>query len=414
MYRVMITALSVLLFSSSIALAYQFGDLDGDGRIGLTDSIASLQIVAGLSPLIAVPTVRTIVISPDPSDATVGGSRLLSIIAELPIATANDQWLIKLEPGIYDLGTTTCVVPAYVHLEGSGMGVTILRSTASYALDMPGTSQLRLLSVERRSGTSDWGYGVMLRDGYPMLQDVAISAVASNSAVGITVSDLNKVILKNVHIDVAGAQQSFGIQLSTSDAELFDVEISAHGQSHNWGFYVFSAGTSQKITMQHARIHVWQDGYPAAGTQMGIQGHAGLLSISDSEILAETGNSAFGVSSGNSGELLIRNSEITAQWAATYNYGVNNSGSARTFVYSSKVGGTSGAGASSWAILNTNLGDQVFVEDTDIAGKVRNDSQNKIWVSSSKFRSGTGSVTGLVTCAGVIDQAYNFYSLTCP
>jgi hypothetical protein len=56
MHRLLIVAMGALCSLSPAVHAYQFGDLDGDGKIGIADSIASLQFSAGLLPLIAVLT----------------------------------------------------------------------------------------------------------------------------------------------------------------------------------------------------------------------------------------------------------------------------------------------------------------------------------------------------------------------
>jgi len=412
-YTIMSIAINLLLFS--FAYGYQPGDIDGDGKIGIADSIASLQIAAGLSPAITSPTVRTIVVSPDPGNADQSGQNLLAAITEASGASANDQWLIVIEPGLYFIDDVTCVVPAFVHLEGAGPDISIIRSSAIYAMELNGTSQIGGLSVDRISGNQSNGYGILVKDGLPTIRNVKVSVVASNQAVGIWANILDKLVLKDVHVDAAGNAFSKGILLQSTDAELFDVNVQVHGRVNNSGIDMYSYnGSTPKVVIQHGNIQVWDDLYPNDGSQQGISAANGKMTIKDSFIEVNGGMYAYGLNCSTDADVLVYNSEFAAQWASQYNYGVFNNNSARMQINSSLISAMPATGASAWAVFNANQGGYIFIGQSDISGKVRNDSGNTIWISSSKFRSGVGSVSGSVTCAGVWDQGYTFYASTCP
>ncbi len=75
---------------------------------------------------------RTIIVSPDPAgDVTVSGTNLLNAMASITAADATHTWLIKIEPGVYDLGANSLALKPYVDVEGSGEGITTLAGSNS-------------------------------------------------------------------------------------------------------------------------------------------------------------------------------------------------------------------------------------------------------------------------------------------
>lgn len=67
---------------------------------------------------------RTVLVSAVPFNPVASGNALRSAREAITDAAYGRQWLIKLEPGVYDLGSTTLTLPAWVDLEGSGQGIT--------------------------------------------------------------------------------------------------------------------------------------------------------------------------------------------------------------------------------------------------------------------------------------------------
>lgn len=73
---------------------------------------------------------RTVVVSPN-GTATQNGTALLSAMDTISNSnpSASNPWLLKLEPGNYDLGAGALTLQPYVDLEGSGEGTTTISST---------------------------------------------------------------------------------------------------------------------------------------------------------------------------------------------------------------------------------------------------------------------------------------------
>jgi len=100
---------------------------------------------------------RTLVVAPvgDGSDAASNGVELLEALSflgsgSLPPGPTN-PWLIKLEPGIYNVGTTVVSMLSYVDIEGSGLMTTRITGSQTGCpgvVILAGNSELRFLSIE--------------------------------------------------------------------------------------------------------------------------------------------------------------------------------------------------------------------------------------------------------------------------
>jgi hypothetical protein len=77
------------------------------------------------------------------------------------VASAADPWLVKIEPGIYDVQASTVVMSPWVDIEGSGEKVTKITAFAPGAATVQGAAdaELREITVEHTAAPSG-GYGL--------------------------------------------------------------------------------------------------------------------------------------------------------------------------------------------------------------------------------------------------------------
>jgi hypothetical protein len=235
-------------YSSPLTLSNAGNSFSGDG--------------SGLTNLNAQPRyVRSVVVSPVGAPAA-NGAALLAALASITTASASNPWLLKIEPGIYDVGAASLVMKPFVDVEGSGETVTRITGAGS-ASSSVGTVQgadnaeLRFLSVESVGGafatallldgvstslgrvtalatggaTESRGIGIS-NAASPLLRDVTASAssVAGNSR-GISVRSLSTPRLAGVTAaSLAGNAESVGIYYDGGSAlELHEVRASATG-----------------------------------------------------------------------------------------------------------------------------------------------------------------------------------------
>lgn len=163
---------------------------------------------------------NTIVVHPVPGNPRAAGNALLQAMAGINTAvnaaSAANPWLIKLEPGVFDLGTASLVMQPYVGIEGSGEGVTKITAASG-----PGTvtgannAELRLLTIDSTIGYQ--GTAVFVPVGTsPRLTHVTLTSAAGgiglNSSGGESGLSSSGLILTDVTVNLSAG--GTGIQLS--------------------------------------------------------------------------------------------------------------------------------------------------------------------------------------------------------
>jgi hypothetical protein len=114
-----------------------------------------LSTSSGSSVQLPFPT-RTYWVSPV-GTAAQNGQRLRDVLAAIPSPSATSPALVRIEPGVYDIGTSQLAMRPFVDIEGSGPGVTrITNSVAGGGVSvgvvrLVSNAELRDLTVENRN-----------------------------------------------------------------------------------------------------------------------------------------------------------------------------------------------------------------------------------------------------------------------
>lgn len=195
----------------------------------------------------ASPTFKnTIFVSPGASE-TESGTALLNALNGITDAAADNRYLLKLEPGIYNLGTTSLVMKAYVDIEGSGMTATVIKSNVYYtgtslkgAVVGEDTSELRHLTI-----SCDPETGLSSGNGIGLLNASETSS------------------LYRVKIRVTGKNGYSAYGIYNSYAYLEDEEVSIHvsGGKYAYGILNRQGGTlmlkNSKVLVEHAADYIY-------------------------------------------------------------------------------------------------------------------------------------------------------------
>lgn len=204
--------------SISNANAVTIPDADAQ-TLTFDGSTGSLSSSAGNS--VALPVYRrTLLISPT-GTAVQNGTALRNAVAAISGPSATNQWLVKIEPGIYDFGTQGLQMRSFVDVEGSGMGVTTLTSTVSSftvgTVTMATDSELRNLTVQNTGGSGNDATAV--RNGSGVVSRIRDLRIVSTNATGF---------------------RAFAIEVESSTLTARNIEVSASGgtAANNgiWGF----------------------------------------------------------------------------------------------------------------------------------------------------------------------------------
>jgi hypothetical protein len=284
--------------------------------------------------------VRTVMVHPVPGDPTASGNALLAAMASITTNTATNPYLLKIEPGIYDLGTGALTLKPYVDVEGSGELVTTIRSSGS-ASATTGTvvgannCELRMLTIKNTGGGTTYAKAVYNSSADPFMSHVTLSAAGADFVVAM--SDVN------------------------SSPLLYDVTISATSATTS-AIGTEDSGSSFPL-LSRARIAV-----TGSLTNIGLTNNGGGTQfLSDVSLLVNGGggNVAIGVGALNGSSPIIRDSSFNVV-GATDSWAIQTGGTAGsvTVEHSILIGST--------ASINNAASYTVSVAGSRIAGPLLN------------------------------------------
>lgn len=437
------------------------------------------QTLSPRQPVNAVPVASYALNADAPNTVTVGaagtpvanGTALRSALAVIATSppTASRPVLVKLGPGVYDLGATPLQLLAYVHVEGAGQGATQLvgdgqASATSAVLLAANNSELRALSVQSRAGAayatgiyadsaitgtfvvrnvaaqslggSTAGVGIHNNGGSPLIDTVAVVAsntTANGSSTGIVnTGGAAQIKDSTVEARTTGTGAAIGVSNSDSAATLI----------HAVQITVLSTGAPVNQLSPDAvgisNNHAWpviQHSSISARTTGGASGLGVVLNnsttdtstatIDNSSITVSSEGAAFtqGILNNTAGNnpfvLVVRNSAVTVSGANRSScqvFGVDSFG-APTTINNTTVNASAGTGclAAVGLILQGAPSDLLFnngsIKSTHYA-LYNNNGTAKIRVGASQL-SAMISGSGQVVCIGVYKADYTAATATC-
>jgi hypothetical protein len=189
---------------------------------------------------------RTMVVHPVPTNPKLAGTELLDAMADITNASATNPWLIKLDAGVYDLGTSSLTMKPYVDIEGSGEDVTkITAASCSFGtVNASNNAEVRFLTVNSSvcsavfvpGGTSPKFTHVTLTaavpggseflgglnsSGQPILTDVTVNLPLGGFGILLSGGE----VLRRVSVTVAPAVYSIGIDISQNYLNVIPITI---------------------------------------------------------------------------------------------------------------------------------------------------------------------------------------------
>jgi|GEM_PF-6069879 len=205
-----------------------------------------------------------------------------------PSPSDTNPCLLKIMPGVYNIGTGSVVMRSYIDIEGSGENVTIIQGTVdgsaagvinATSTSVSGPVELRSLTVQNAGGSShhyaiavycnqayEWikltnlglvAYGGLLNHGVynyyssPKMTNVSIEAWAGATAYGIYNTYNSYPTLNNVSVMASGgATNSYGVYNSQSGLTTMNSSIDSNtGMGGGPAYGVYNTGSSA------SRIH---------------------------------------------------------------------------------------------------------------------------------------------------------------
>lgn len=240
-----------------------------------------------------------------------GGDYLepMGAIASIDDATAEDPYLIKIMPGLYDLGSNTLAMKEFVDVEGSGENVTVITSSVYSNVSPPrptvrtaNNSEIRLVTI-RNTSTGSTGYAIFSEGTSPRLNHV--TAIASGARYADTIMNYQaSPVMIDVTAKAFGSETSVGVEnQGSSSLTMTNVTVIA------------AQGTYNNKGMHHINSVAHVQGGSITGTggiyeTEGVYLDGSSLFISGTTISAGSGASNWGIKGGSSSSVVIDRSTV--------------------------------------------------------------------------------------------------------
>ena len=297
---------------------------------------------------------RTVLVSPQ-STAVASGTALLNAQNGINDASATNPYLIIIEPGVYDIGSSSLQMKSYVDIQGSGENVT--KITGNVAIGLSGVlkgaddAELRFLTVENTGGGT-YANAIFNLGASPSMTHVTATASGGTYNYGVFNHSSSSPTMTNVTATASGGASSSGVLNAHSSPTMTHVTATASGGNVNHGV---ENNSSSSPTMTSVTA------------------------------TASGGTTSYGVDNFSSSPKMTHVT-ATASGGTSYNYGVNNMSSSTTKIDHSVISGTT--------TIYTSADSFTYVGNTRLKGGAVNGYHN--------------------TCAGVYDENFVFYPNTCP
>lgn len=376
------TTTSVVNFTTGVNVANTtpvgIAQSSGVGDFKVTVGISSSHVLASVVGYYSK-AVQTVYVHPVPGDHTASGTRLINALASITNASATKRYVVKIEPGIYDVGTTGAQMKPYVDIEGSGQEATVIKG----------------------SGGSEMGTtGVVVGAASSEIRDLQVKAESTEAAtIGILLPQGANSTIREMTITASGSSVIYGIRnLSQTSSKIEDVTITTNGGTSGYGIGNKFENTAPII--KRTVINVTTGPALAYGISAT---YSTLPEIRDVQVDVSGGNTSYGIYA--EPRLDAVNVHIINSSIRSVDYGVYANDCDVT-VEHSQIRATDSLGIGIRA-------HNVMVDNSIIEG-----DKHTVYfaltaaIGASRLDGGPVLVGG--TCAGVYDESYTFYASTCP
>lgn len=346
-------------------------------------SLTVLVLIFSTVSSAQTPPYNRTVIVPSTGNTTADGAALISALANLsPAPSFGNRWLIKLEPGIYNVGTTPVVMRQFVDIEGSGVEETLIQGSVA---PPPGFLLGGLVEGASRSEIRS-------------LTINCLSDALHNSCQAMSLNSASpRLSQMRILVQGSGTGSHWGIRTSNSGPKLDDVEISVDVSSSFSNFGIVYGDTST-LNIQRSNITARNASFSNFGIT--IKENLGWSPMRDSSVTGIGGTVAAGImylESSTSQNLLLDNVQVSGYAASSESFGIGSdsiTGAPRIWYRAGRVyGATDG--------INVPTA-TVYVINSEIQASRYLVFANHVRIGSTWLRDG-GTVVGAGSeiCAGV-------------
>lgn len=327
---------------------------------------------------------KTVLVSPE-STAALSGTALLNALSSITDASNSNPYLIMIEPGVYNIGTSSLQMKSYVDIQGSGENITKITGSIDGNTTgvLLGGNLTALYSVTVENTGSGTYTTAIYNDTVSSLTMENITAIASGNTHNVAVANISSFpdMTNMTTIASGGLNNNYGVyNNNASSPTMTNITATASGGTNNRGIYNTNASDP---TMTNVSITV------SGGTNhWGVANVDSSPAMTDVTITASGGDYNYSIYSSNSSTTMI-NMNVTASGGTHANYGVYTDTSSTVYIDHSMISGSSFS-------VYTVSGSMTYIGNTRLEG-------------------GSAGGDGTNTCASVCDENTDFSpGPTCP
>jgi hypothetical protein len=362
----------------------------------------ALGLVLLLSAARIEAQIRTVLVSPVPGDPVASGTALRNALAGISSPSATNRWLVKIEPGIYDVGGTSLQMRAYVDVEGSGIEATTIRGNGDASAFQNAVilgadnAELRFLTVQAIGPTSTSSVMAMANYG-PSPRVYRVKFVSQGQVVwgmrNVNAAPLVEECEFSVTATTAAGSSAYGLVFrgyppASRRSSILRSQVTVSGATDNYGVF-----------MSDAPI---------------------LTSIRDSRFEVTGGSSTQGLYASGLGwsgnePLTIRDTHVNSGGGSVASYGIRFEGGATITleIFQSKIWGH--AAPTTYGIFTDGFSASGGIQGGSITGFTKTiQFGGSISIASTFLQGGPATAVGWLGCMGVWDENAVFYTQGCP
>jgi len=303
------------------------------------------------------------VVAPSGGDYTDPATAMVNYTTWCPGSrTEANACLLKIMPGVYDIGTSTVVMQPYIDIEGSGQNVTVITGTVSNGSWPPSngvvngasTAEIRFLTV-KNTALGNFGAAILNSSASPAITNVTATASGATISYGFFNTGSSSPTMTHVTATASGGTESYGVLNTSSSPTMTHVTATASGGTYNIG--VDNDSSSPMMTNVTATGSGGTSSYGVSNT--------GSSSPTMTNVMAagKDGDLNYGVYNSSSSPTMTHVTAI-ASGGTDSNYGVHNSNSSSPTMTHVTAIASGGTDSSNYGVYNTSSSSPIMTNVT--------------------------------------------------
>jgi hypothetical protein len=267
------------------------------------------------------------IVAPTGGDYTDPVTAMTDVSSWCGIPSPTNPCLLKIMPGVYDIGTNAVVTSNYVDIEGSGENITKIRGNidnigAGVLVSIGDNIEIRSLTVENTGGGTH-AIAIKNNDSLKMTSVTAIASGGTNNCGVYNYNHASPIMVNVTAIGSGGSDRNYGVKNFRSSPTMINVKATGSGGpaggTNSYGVYneEFSSPTMSNVTA-----------YAFGGTyNFGV--YSDSLSspvMTDVKAVGSGGSYSFGISGGGDSTTVKLTNVTAIGETGNYNCGIQISG----------------------------------------------------------------------------------------